>query len=352
VNQQDNQFVLDSAAWKNAAMRVCYLHEQHRHGDVQLLGILDAIRHGKVTQDVISLLQGRVNKPVAASIGIARLYTHRENVDEINVNELRKLDEPEMIYEPYEFGAAALVEKLKRDNGVDRFVLKVGARVMFTKNNMSAGYVNGTLGEVVGFQDGGDGKAGSPEEAGAGGATQSAIEPNPVIMTFDKKTVVPGRVQYRIDDEHGKTKASVSQLPLKLAWAITVHKSQGMTLDAAEIDLGRAFDRGMGYVALSRVRKLENISLIGFNKLSLQVSHRAQFLDTAFLADSKASEKFIHSLSAAEKTRAGDEFLARVTGSGAQKGSSGGSSHNTGGTVFDDLHIDYTDIDELPSLDF
>jgi hypothetical protein len=333
VNQQDNQFVLDSAAWKNAAMRVCYLHEQHRHGDAQLLGILDAIRHGKVTSEIVSLLQSRVNKPVAASIGIARLYTHRENVDEINLGELRKLKEDEVIYEVNEFGPTPLIEKLKRDNGVDRFILKVGARVMFTKNNMSAGYVNGTLGEVIGF---------AGNEAEAGGVTQAEVVP--IIMTFDKKQVSIARHTYKIE-ENGKTKAFVSQVPLKLAWAITVHKSQGMTLDAAEIDLGRAFDRGMGYVALSRVRKLENISLIGFNTMALQVSKRVQFLDLGFLSLSADSEKFIVSLSADEKTRAQDEFLARITSSGTPGGSKGGSAA-------DDFQLDYSAVDELPVLDF
>lgn len=330
VNQQDNQFVLDSVAWKNANMRVLYLHEQHRQGDTELLGILSAIRQGTVTNDIISLLQGRLNKPVSATIGIARLYTHRENVDEINAGELRKLQEDEVVYDVFEFGPAAMVEKLKRDNDVDRFILKVGARVMFTKNNMGGGYVNGTLGEVIGFEAG------------------ESVEVSPIIMTFDKKRIVLARHTSKVE-ENGKTVAFVSQLPLKLAWAITVHKSQGMTLDAAEIDLGRAFERGMGYVALSRVRSLANISLIGFNRLALQVSHRAQFLDKVFLADSTRSEEFIHSLSPDEQTRAQDEFLARVT---ASKGSGSGSTPDRDAAASDDFQLDYSAVDELPALDF
>lgn len=340
----EEQFVIDSAAWKNANMRVCYLHEQHRHGDQQLLDILDAIRHGRVTQDIITTLKGRLNKGVTAPIGIARLFTHRENVAEINKVQLQNLKEQEMVYELYEFGPAALVEKLKRDNDVDRFVLKIGARVMFTKNNMSAGYVNGTLGEVIGFIEGGDGNSG---ESADENAVKSAIEMNPIIMTFDKKKIIPGRNQWRIEDDRGKVKASVSQLPLKLAWAITVHKSQGMTLDAAEIDLGRAFDRGMGYVALSRVRKLENITLLDFNAMALQVSKRVQVLDEGFLADSSRSEDYLHDLSTAEQTRLKDEFLARIT---AKKGRKAKESIIE--EPADDFHLDYADSDELPSLDF
>jgi ATP-dependent DNA helicase PIF1 len=344
------QFVIDASAWKSAAMRVCYLHEQHRQGDPILLHILDAIRRGAVTPDVVALLNARRGAPVAAPIGIARLYTHRENVDEINADELRKLPGDEMVYDVRESGTPALVEKLKKDHEVARFVLKVGARVMFTKNNMSAGYVNGTLGEVIGFVDGGDGRAaGDGDKAGVHGEASSsqtsATEPNPVIMTFDKKRIIPGRNQYKIE-EQGKVRASVSQLPLKLAWAITVHKSQGMTLDAAEIDLGRAFDRGMGYVALSRVRELKNISLIGFNAVALQVSPRVQSLDAGFLAASAHAEEYLHRLSADELRQAQSDFiLSATTGSVDSSGSATTTS-------FDDSRIDYSEMDEVPTVDF
>jgi len=73
--------------------------------------------------------------------------------------------------------------------------------------------------------------------------------------------------------------ASISQVPLRLAWAITVHKSQGMSLDCAEIDLGKTFEYGMGYVALSRVRTLAGIKLVGLNDLALRVNERVIMLD-------------------------------------------------------------------------
>jgi hypothetical protein len=353
VNGEPEKFVIDSAAWKNAEMKVCYLHEQHRQTAIaaasgdgasggELLEILAAIRGGAVTPDIVAMLDARIGATVAAPIGIARLYTHRENVDEINAAELRKLTTPDVVYEVYTSGPATLVEKLKKDNDVpDKLLLKIGARVMFTKNNMGAGYVNGTLGEVVGFENGGDAVA-----ATAGAA---ATEANPVILTFDKKRITPGRFQWKVE-EGGKVRASVSQLPLKLAWAITIHKSQGMTLDAAVIDLGRAFDRGMGYVALSRVRELKNISLIGFNAMALQVSPRVQSLDAGFKAASAAAETDIASLGEDELRTAQSEFIRRAGEESGTAHTAGG--HNTAGTVFDDLRIDYTDIDEMPVAEF
>ena len=194
--------------------------------------------------------------------------------------------------------------------------------------------------------EGGDGNNGESADTDA---PKTAIEMNPIIMTFDKKKIIPGRNQWRID-ENGKTKASVSQLPLKLAWAITVHKSQGMTLDAAEIDLGRAFDRGMGYVALSRVRKLENITLIGFNTMALQVSRRVQTLDKGFLAESAKAEEYLHSFSLDDQKALQSDFLGSTKGSSG--GSSDGSKGEEGKPKIEEVYLDYSGADDLPILDF
>jgi hypothetical protein len=102
----------------------------------------------------------------------------------------------------------------------------------------------------------------------------------------------------------------------------------------------------MGYVALSRVRELKNISLIGFNAVALQVSPRVQSLDAGFRAASARAEADVAALSADELRAAQSEFIRRA---GEESGPGG---HNTAGTVFDDLRIDYTDIDDVPVADF
>ncbi|MDR3581962.1 MAG: PIF1 family DEAD/DEAH box helicase [Candidatus Pacebacteria bacterium] len=323
-DSEENKFVIDSAAWKSAGMRTCYLHEQHRQGDEKLLRILDDIRDGNIGAGTLALLRSRLHAPVAAPIGIARLYTHNEDVNGINDAELRKLTgTPEVVYEVLERGAAALVGKLKKDHKIDRLVLKKGARVMFTRNNRGMGYVNGTLGEVIDFTSGG------------GDDNDAAAEAFPVILTFEGRRIVPSREAWELE-ENGKVRASVRQMPLKLAWAITVHKSQGMTLDAAEIDLSRAFDRGMGYVALSRVKRLENISLLGLNERALEVSPRIKALDGEFRERSLESEAYLAALGPDGAARLREEFL---------KSEDDAAAADTGG-------LSYEIVDEVPAVDF
>ena len=138
--------------------------------------------------------------------------------------------------------------------------------VMCTKNNFEAGYVNGTLARVVRFQEG-----------------------LPVVELMDGTQITIKPVTWEVIEDK-KVLASIEQLPLRLAWAITVHKSQGMSLDAAEVDLSKAFVYGQGYVALSRVRTLEGLKVNGMHPNALQVDPKIVQADKRFHADSEAAE--------------------------------------------------------------
>jgi ATP-dependent exoDNAse (exonuclease V) alpha subunit len=113
-------------------------------------------------------------------------------------------------------------------------------------------------------------------------------------------------------EENGKIKASLSQVPLRLAWAITIHKSQGMTLDTAVIDLRDAFVLGQGYVALSRVRSLSGLILKGFNTTALQVDPRVIEYEAALLSASEKLEKRISDMSASEKLQKQHDAIRRL----------------------------------------
>ncbi len=248
-------FAFTSKSWKEAELHICYLKEQHRQEDRTLLNLLTEIRSGEVSDDMRELL---VEKNMHRDVpDITKLFTHNIDVDRYNLEQLEKIDGEEQIYEMTHRGKASGVEALKRGClSPEELWLKVGALVMFVKNNPIAGYVNGTIGEVVGFNSDGF----------------------PVVITKDGKEFVATPQSWAIEDQ-GNVVSEIFQVPLRLAWAVTVHKSQGMTLDGALIDLSNAFVPGQGYVALSRVRSLDNLFLKGINQRALEIHPQVLVFD-------------------------------------------------------------------------
>ena len=286
---QSAEFVTESRVWRDLETKICYLHEQYRHTDEDLSGVLSDIRNNNVDKNTIQLLRSRKNKTVSSDITPAKLYTHNTDVDAINAWELEKLSGEEKEYTMCFKGEEHLIKSLKKACLAPEYLfLKVGAKVMFVQNNFSRGYINGTLGKVIGFNE----------------------DDYPIVKTFDDKEIVAPPGSWNIEDEYGEMEAQITQIPLRLAWAITVHKSQGMTLDAAEIDLSKSFERGMGYVALSRVRRLDNLLLRGLNEIALQVSEVACSLDADFLMDSEKTEEYLNSIGA-EKEMIHNSFLKK-----------------------------------------
>jgi len=254
-------FAYGSNAWRDLSPTVCYLSEQHRQSDRDFLDLLSAIRRNDCARHHRQLLDQRTIPRDALPADCTRLFTHNAAVDEINGRELRKLPGDTKRFVMHATGPEVFVNTLKRGClSPEQLILKEGAVVMFTKNDPGLRFVNGTLGEVISFDD----------ETG-----------NPIIRTRSAKMIVAEPTKWKID-ENGKERASITQLPLRLAWAMTVHKSQGMSLDAAVIDLSRAFEYGQGYVALSRLRGLAGLHLLGLNARALQVHPAAVEQDESF----------------------------------------------------------------------
>lgn len=268
------QFAFESPAWESANPLCCYLHEQHRQDDDLFLELLSALRAGTLTGAHKETLRGRA---AAAPQGPqTRLYPHNADVDRINDEALAQLAAPERRYDMRSEGGKALVEGLKRGClSPESLALKEGAAVMFTRNNFDKGYVNGTLGTIESFSE-----AGFPVVRLACRSTAEG--------TREGKTIEASPEEWRIDDG-ARTLAKIVQVPLRLAWAITVHKSQGMSLDAAVMDLSAAFEYGQGYVALSRVRSLGGLYLSGFNEQALRVHPQILKKDASFRAGSLAA---------------------------------------------------------------
>ena len=263
---EEARFAFQSVAWEEARFLVCYLSEQYRHNDELLSSLLSSLRRGEVDQTHYTLLAQQTDIAYE-NIVPTRLFAHNKEVDERNERELRTLPSKEYTYTMTSHGNQQIAQSLMKSClSPETLVLKREAMVMCTKNNFDAGFANGTLGRVCDFE---------PDNG------------YPVIETGDGRHITIEPMSWSVTEE-GKVRAEIIQVPLRLAWAITIHKSQGMSLDAAEIDLRGAFTYGQGYVALSRVRTLSGMRILGVNEHALLVSPVIIAADSAFCTASEA----------------------------------------------------------------
>ena len=261
----DGNFVVSSRAWRELNLSICYLEEQHRTDDLRLQDILNSLREGKTAQKHLEWLRERMRVPPSGPI--TRLYTLNVDVERINNEEIARLKGDSHYFLRTSRGKSYHdITNLQRSVlAPETLQLKVEALVMAVKNDPSGDFANGSIGVVKSFSS----------------------EGLPVVMFRSGKTVTITPQEWELK-KNDRVVAGVTQIPLRLAYAITVHKSQGMTLDTAEIDLSKAFVEGMGYVALSRVRNLENMYLKGLNQKALMVSSTARRIDKELRESSRS----------------------------------------------------------------
>lgn len=273
-NIEGKRFAWQSPSWKNLDLQTCYLEKKFRQDDNQLIFVLDEIRSGQVSQKSHDILNARYQKDLDIDFTPTKLYTHNMDVDRINNDELRSINNETQVYTYRSEGAKTNIEKLFKSALVkEELSLKKDAVVMFIKNNPEKYYINGTTGVVIDF---------SKDE-----------EKLPIVKLSNGYIIKVEYEDWMIENDKGKVQARISQIPLKLAWAITIHKSQGMTLDAAQIDLSKTFEVGQGYVALSRIKNIEGLKLMGFNDNALSVDSLILSIDPRIKQASKKAEQKI-----------------------------------------------------------
>ncbi|MDO8522801.1 MAG: PIF1 family DEAD/DEAH box helicase [bacterium] len=269
VDNSEPRFAYDSEAWKRSKLVVCYLTEQHRQDDSKYLALLSAVRKNTFSSEHLSHIKTRIITGDRAPTGIPKLFAHNIDVNRVNDEILSKLPGKAEVFAMSSSGHEVLVGALKRGClSPEKLYLKTGTAVMFTKNNPKEGYVNGSLGVVEKISD------------------------CPIVKLRNGRRVEVRALTWAVE-EGGKILARITQVPLRLAWAITVHKSQGMSLDEAVMDLRDVFEYGQGYVALSRVRRLSGLYLLGWNERAFQVHPAVLAEDMEFrLASEEANTVF------------------------------------------------------------
>jgi ATP-dependent exoDNAse (exonuclease V) alpha subunit len=281
-------FAYESRAWQKLSPIICYLTEQHRQDDDEFLSVLSAIRNNSVQDLHLQMINARQIQNGQNHDNITKLFSHNADVDRINNNELSKIKEDVHTHTMRSSGKESLVGALiKGCLSPEDLCLKKSAVVMFTKNSPREGFYNGTLGIVVDFEN----------------------DTNyPIVKIHNGKNITVEPVDWSVE-ENGKIKAQINQIPLRLAWAITVHKSQGMSLDGAVMDLSQVFEYGQGYVALSRVRRLTGLHIIGINDKALMVHPEILKQDVTFREQSIDAQNAFNEISKQNITELHKKFV-------------------------------------------
>lgn len=292
-NREASQFAFQSAAWAKANFVVCYLTEQYRQDDQDFLTMLSAIRANSFTNSHLQHIQTRLIDFEQSPKDITRIFSHNVDVDRVNSQELGQLPGQAEVFQMFSRGQRNFVESLKRGClSPEVLELKINACVMFTKNNVKEGFVNGTIGRVVGFSD----------------------ETNYPLVRATNGQEIEAQPMEWVVEESGKVKARITQIPLRLAWAITIHKSQGMSLDAAVMDLQKTFEFGQGYVALSRVRRLAGLYLLGYNQKAFLTHPAMQQQDQIFREQSQAAQTSLAAVAKEQIIQQQNNFLTACGG--------------------------------------
>jgi len=249
-------FCFEAKSWKSCVPNVICLDEIIRQGDKRFQKCLNAVRVGKITKEVREVLDSRVGALLHNDHGIrpTKLYSKNINVEKENDVELDKLAKNGCEFYAYEMdirvhsdlqrSKSYLIKKFRKYCSVsERVELCVGAQVMLVKNiDLSCGLANGSRGIVSGFNS----------------------YDMPIVRFLNGEERVVSMELWEMDDRNRKA-VRAYQIPLRVAYAISIHKSQGCSLDYAEIDLSDIFEHGQAYVALSRVKSLHGLSITAIN---------------------------------------------------------------------------------------
>lgn len=254
-NIYDSNYFFSAKIWEEYPFKVFNLEKIYRQSDPIFISLLEAIRRKKITYDVLDHINQRFDPSFEPAINDSFITLTSTNAiaDKINEEKYNSLNRKEYIF------PAEVTGVFNEKNYPTNFDLKLkeGTQVMFLRNNPPHWY-NGTIGVVVGFEV-------VVENARSETFVLVDVETNGTTNTLQVGKISWENMDYRVDNNNNWIPTPIgtfSQYPLKYAWAVTIHKSQGQTFEKVVIDLGRgAFAHGQTYVALSRCKTLQGIVL-------------------------------------------------------------------------------------------
>ncbi len=244
----DQDWAFTHQVWQRSLFTSAYLQTNVRTDEQELINILNKVRNGEIDHSLYTFFEQRKLDPDQEFEGTL-LFAHRRNVDGYNKQQLAKIERKAWEFKTDYNGEAAYITRLKRDCPLPEVLtLKEGALVMLRKNDTAFPYkyVNGTLGHVHDIS----------------GHTLT-------LQLLNGKVIDLKKTEFSILDGHGKTRAAATNFPVTLAWASTIHKAQGASIDSLLVDLSRLWESGQAYVALSRARSIQGLHITSWEPDSI-----------------------------------------------------------------------------------
>ncbi|TDZ71815.1 ATP-dependent DNA helicase PIF1 [Colletotrichum trifolii] len=314
---RDSKFAFEAATWNTAIDHTIGLTQVFRQRDPVFANMLNEMRLGRISEETVQAFK-KLTRPVVSQDGleVTELFPTRMEVDRANVGRLRSLQGQTKKFEAMDTGDPAIRDKLLQNMMAPKSIeLKVGAQVMLIKN-MDETLVNGSLGKVVKFMSEGSFDAWSTTDYGSDMDEDPEARARRKIKAFSRevedatkgnhefpvvefsavdgtsRTILCVPEDWKVETPTGEVQASRSQLPLILAWALSIHKAQGQTLERVKVDLGKVFEKGQAYVALSRATCQEGLQVLRFQKDKVMAHPRVvQFYNKLYSAEQAITKK-------------------------------------------------------------
>ncbi|PIL25209.1 hypothetical protein GSI_13098 [Ganoderma sinense ZZ0214-1] len=278
---QGVKFAFEAQMWPETVKKTFNLTKVFRQRDPEFVDMLNEMRFGRLSEESIAKFR-RLEREIVYEdgLGATELFPRREDVERSNGVRMGGITGKEQLYTASDGGS--ITDQQQRDKMLGNFmapkrlVLKEGAQVMLIKN-LDDTLVNGTMGKVLRFVDPSaplenedDILGGKPVSKGKDAKPSLGMRTLLPVVEFlqpggARRTMIVSADTWKVELPSGEVQVSRVQLPLILSWAMSIHKSQGQTLERVKVDLARVFEKGQAYVALSRATSLDGLQVLHFD---------------------------------------------------------------------------------------